>query len=210
MLQIKNLSFHFNSKYTRNLITNLTFSVKKGEIKLVNGRSGLGKTTLLNIISGIKIPNLVWKGSVFLNSSNITNLSIEKRKIGLLMQERILFPHFRVLENLLFAIPKDVSNKNDLIKKCLEENQLLGLENYYPSELSGGQISRIACIRTFLSYPDAILLDEPFVSLDEKSKQKLQKFIIKEIRFRNIPYVLVSHEKVDNKIGDGSPIKFKV
>ncbi len=209
MLRIKNLSFSFSAINKKNLINNLTFSIKKGEIKIICGKSGLGKTTLLNILSGIKVPSLIWKGKVFLNSLDITDFPIEKRKIGLLMQDRVLFPHFRVIENLLFAIPKNVSRKEVLIENYLDKIKMSGLENYFPSELSIGQITRIACLRTFLSFPNAILLDEPFASLDAKSKKLLKQFVIDEIKIRKIPCIIVSHDKKDYNIGDEFPINIE-
>ena len=109
MLQIKNLSFSFKEKNKNYLIEDLNFKVNNGEIKLIYGKSGLGKSTLLNIITGIKIPNLFWTGKILLENQEIHNLPLEKRKIGLLMQERFLFPHFRVKENLMFAMPKHFS-----------------------------------------------------------------------------------------------------
>ena len=100
MLQIKNLSFGFKEKNHDYLIKNLSFKVNNGEIKLIFGKSGLGKSTLLNIITGIEIENLFWSGEIFLDQQKINIIPLEKRKIGLLMQERFLFPHFRVKDNL--------------------------------------------------------------------------------------------------------------
>ena len=135
MLQIKSLSFGFKEKSKNYLIENLSFKVNNGEIKLIYGKSGLGKSTLLSIITGIKIPNLFWSGKILLENQNINNLSLEKRRIGLLMQERFLFPHFRVRENLMFAIPKHFSkkDKNFLIKDSLTKIKMF---DSYASHIS--------------------------------------------------------------------------
>ena len=211
MLQIKNLSFGFKEKNHDYLIKNLSFKVNNGEIKLIFGKSGLGKSTLLNIITGIEIENLFWSGEIFLNQQKIDIIPLEKRKIGLLMQERFLFPHFRVKDNLMFAMPNRFSKieRNTIIDDTLKKIKMKKFENYFPHELSGGQITRIAFLRTMLSFPRAILLDEPFSSLDSKTKTNFKKYFVEEIRTRKIPCLIVTHDDEDLDISNTKPIELK-
>ena len=204
MLEIKNLSLGFKNKPLKYLFKNLNFKVKKGEIFVIFGKSGLGKSTLLNLIAGIEQINIFWSGKILFENEDVSFAPIEKRGIGFVMQDRYLFPHFTVRENLLFALPKKVLNKNQFINKFLDEVSMKELDKLYPYQLSGGQTSRIACLRALLSFPKAILLDEPFSSLDEKTKTKFRKFVFKEIKSRNIPCILVSHDRQDSEYNNES------
>ncbi len=204
MLEIKNLSLGFKNKPLKYLFKNLNFKVKKGEIFVIFGKSGLGKSTLLNLIAGIEQINIFWSGKILFENEDVSLTPIEKRGIGFVMQDRYLFPHFTVRENLLFALPKKMLNKNQFINKFLDEVSMKELDKLYPYQLSGGQTSRIACLRALLSFPKAILLDEPFSSLDQKTKTKFRKFVFKEIKSRNIPCILVSHDRQDSEYNNES------
>lgn len=204
MLEIKNLSLGFKNKPLKYLFKNLNFKVKKGEIFVIFGKSGLGKSTLLNLIAGIEQINIFWSGKILFENEDVSFAPIEKRGIGFVMQDRYLFPHFTVRENLLFALPKKVLNKNQFINKFLDEVSMKELDKLYPYQLSGGQTSRIACLRALLSFPKAILLDEPFSSLDQKTKTKFRQFVFKEIKSRNIPCILVSHDRQDSEYNNES------
>ena len=197
MLEIKNLSLGIKNELPKYLIKNLSFKVKKGEILVIFGKSGLGKTTLLNLIAGIEQINVFSSGKIFFENQDITFKPIEDRGIGFVMQDRYLFPHFTVRENLLFAIPKNFSKKKDFVNEFLDKVSMKEIEKLYPYQLSGGQISRVACLRTLLSFPKAILLDEPFSSLDNKTRKTFKNFVLNEIKSRNIPCILVSHNKQD-------------
>ncbi len=204
MLEIKNLSLGFKNKPLKYLFKNLNFKVRKGEIFVIFGKSGLGKSTLLNLIAGIEQINIFWSGKILFENEDVSFAPIEKRGIGFVMQDRYLFPHFTVRENLLFALPKKKLNKNQFINKFLDEVSMKELDKLYPYQLSGGQTSRIACLRALLSFPKAILLDEPFSSLDQKTKTKFRKFVFKEIKSRNIPCILVSHDRQDSEYNNES------
>ena len=135
MLEIKKLSYGYKSHTNELLVNNLNFSVDKGKIQLVFGKSGYGKSTLLNLISGFKLENLIWKGEILIEK-NIMRQAPEIRQIGFLMQERFLFPHLSVFENLYFAIPKYINNKKQLIHDYIEENSLTNILEFYPYQLS--------------------------------------------------------------------------
>ena len=210
MLEIKNLSLGIKNELPRYLIKNLSFKVKKGEILVIFGKSGLGKTTLLNLIAGIEQINVFSSGKIFFENQDITFKPIEERGIGFVMQDRYLFPHFTVRENLLFAIPKNFSKKNKFVNEFLDKVSMKEIEKLYPYQLSGGQISRVACLRTLLSFPKAILLDEPFSSLDNKTRKTFKNFVLNEIKSRNIPCILVSHNKQDFEKKDEAILNLKL
>ena len=194
MLVLKNITFTFDKKEKRPLIKNLSFSVKNGQILLLKGKSGLGKSTLLNIISGFCEENLIWTGKIFLNNQEINNLSIQRRKIGYVLQDYFLYPHLSVKNNLLFALKKNSNYEYELIKDLLENLGLIEIINQFPSELSGGQKARIACIRALISKPNALLLDEPFAGLDYKTKRLFELFVNNQIKNLKIPCIIVSHQ----------------
>ena len=198
MLEIKDITFSFDKKEKKPLIKNLSFKVKKGEILFISGKSGLGKSTLLDLISGFHDNNLIWTGKIYLNKLNITNASIQNKKIGYMLQDYFLFPHFNVKNNLIFSLPKQTRNKKEQALDYLKQINMVEFSDHYPSELSGGQKARIACLRAIVSNPDALLLDEPFSSLDKKTMKSFQKFLFDYVKKLNIPCIIVSHRLVKN------------
>ena len=198
MLEIKDITFSFDKKEKKPLIKNLSFKVKKGEILFISGKSGLGKSTLLDLISGFHDNNLIWTGKIYLNKHDITNASIQNKKIGYMLQDYFLFPHFNVKNNLIFSLPKQTRNKKEQALDYLKQINMVEFSDHYPSELSGGQKARIACLRAIVSNPDALLLDEPFSSLDKKTMKSFQKFLFDYVKKLNIPCVIVSHRLVEN------------
>ena len=198
MLEIKDITFSFDKKEKKPLIKNLSFKVKKGEILFISGKSGLGKSTLLDLISGFHDNNLIWTGKIYLNKHDITNASIQNKKIGYMLQDYFLFPHFNVKNNLIFSLPKKTRNKKEQALDYLKQINMIEFSDHYPSELSGGQKARIACLRAIVSNPDALLLDEPFSSLDKKTMKSFQKFLFDYVKKLNIPCIIVSHRLVEN------------
>ena len=198
MLEVKDITFSFDKKEKKPLIKNLSFKVKKGEILFISGKSGLGKSTLLDLISGFHDNNLIWTGKIYLNKLDITNISIQNKRIGYMLQDYFLFPHFNVKNNLIFSLPKQTRNKKEQVMNYLEQINMVEFSNHYPSELSGGQKARIACLRAIISNPNALLLDEPFSSLDKKTMKSFQKFLFDYVKKLNIPCIIVSHRLVKN------------
>ncbi len=198
MLEVKDITFSFDKKEKKPLIKNLSFTVKKGEILFISGKSGLGKSTLLDLISGFHDNNLIWTGKIYLNKLDITDASIQNKKIGYMLQDYFLFPHFNVKNNLIFSLPKQTRNKKEQALDYLKQINMVEFSDHYPSELSGGQKARIACLRAIVSNPDALLLDEPFSSLDKKTMKSFQKFLFDYVKKLNIPCIIVSHRLVKN------------
>ncbi|ELR66094.1 Molybdenum transport ATP-binding protein ModC [Photobacterium marinum] len=162
-------------------------------ITAIFGRSGTGKTSLINVLSGLSKPD---SGSIKLgehvlfSSENRVDLPPEKRRIGYVFQDARLFPHYTVAGNLTYGCSnKDEAHFNDVVR-------LLGIEallKRYPSSLSGGEKQRVAIGRALLTKPDMLLMDEPLASLDLPRKQELMPYLEKLAKEVNTPIVYVTH-----------------
>jgi len=183
----------------RRLVKDLSLEVADGETVSVMGPSGCGKSSLLGYICGSLSPDFTAWGDIFVDGHRVSHLPMEKRRIGLLFQDDLLFPHMSVGENLAFALPCSVSGK-ERKNRILQALDATGLFDYYntdPASLSGGQRSRISLMRTLLADPRAVLLDEPFSSLDTDLRQRFRNFVFKTIQNKNIPALLVTHDIQD-------------
>jgi ABC-type sugar transport system ATPase subunit len=188
-LIVKNLVFSFNNSL---LIKNLDFEINKNEVGLVGGASGIGKSTLLNIISGLLKPDLgsvVCDGIVFNDKNNF--VEPENRDIGYVFQDFALFPHINAESNMRYALSKDLS---DFYSEVVESLKLKNHLKKMPHELSGGQKQRVSIARAILMKPSLLLLDEPFSNLDYENIESAQILIMKVIEKLKIPCVLVTHD----------------
>ena len=208
MLELKNITLKWNSPTEKTLIKNLSIKIENSEILCVFGESGVGKSSLINVISGINEENLKIEGEIKLNGIILNNIPTEKRKIGLLLQDGTLFPHLTVEQNLLFGMNKSLNKKekSNLILNYLDKANMSGFQDRYPNTLSGGQKARIACLRAILSEPNALLLDEPFSSLDPSQRNSFREFVVKQVKRANIPCLLVTHDEGDKVISDKTPL----
>lgn len=208
MLELRNISLKWFSSKEKPFIKDLNIKVNNGKILTIFGSSGIGKSSLINVIAGVYESNLLFTGDIILNNKKITNTLPEKRKIGLLLQDGVLFPHLSVEQNLIFGIKKSLTNKEKylLINEHLIKANMEGFENRYPNTLSGGQKSRVACLRAILSEPDALLLDEPFSSIDPEQRNSFRLFVANQVREKKIPCILVTHDESDKLISDYEPL----
>ncbi len=208
MLELKNITLKWDSPTEKTLIKNLSIKIENSEILCVFGESGVGKSSLINVISGVNEENLKIEGEIKLNGVILNNIPTEKRKIGLLLQDGTLFPHLTVEQNLLFGMNKSLNKKekNSLILNYLDKANMSGFQDRYPNTLSGGQKARIACLRAILSEPNALLLDEPFSSLDPSQRNSFREFVVKQVKRANIPCLLVTHDEGDKVISDKTPL----
>lgn len=181
------------------LITLRHMYIDAGQIFTLMGPSGCGKSTLLAWLSGFLPQGMHAQGRALLYGCDITQYAPEKRAIGTLFQEDRLFPHLTVLENLQFALPTHYKGKQR-VNKCIETLRAVDLEHKayrYPQTLSGGQKARVNLLRSLLAEPKAILLDEPFGQLDAQIRQKTRQWAFGEIKKRNLPCILVTHDTAD-------------
>jgi putative thiamine transport system ATP-binding protein len=208
LLELRNISLKWFSSKEKPFIKDLNIKVNNGKILTIFGSSGIGKSSLINVIAGVYESNLLFTGDIILNNKKITNTLPEKRKIGLLLQDGVLFPHLSVEQNLIFGIKKSLTNKEKylLINEHLIKANMEGFENRYPNTLSGGQKSRVACLRAILSEPDALLLDEPFSSIDPEQRNSFRLFVANQVREKKIPCILVTHDESDKLISDYRPL----
>ncbi len=188
-IHINNLTFSHDDS---SLLHDLSFSVEKNQIGFVSGTSGIGKSTLFNIIAGLILPEKgkIMLDDMLLNDKNFS-LETEKRKVGYVFQDFALFPHINVKRNIQYAISSEVS---ELFDELISKLGLLELLDKMPHELSGGQQQRVALLRAIFMKPKILLLDEPFSNLDKENIIAAQKIISQIISLYNIPCLLISHE----------------
>lgn len=184
------------------LVRNFTISIEAGEIVTLMGPSGCGKSSLLAYIAGDLMAPLYGSGRIMLEGIDLTRLPAERRHVGRLFQDDLLFPHLTVGENLLFGMARGrAADRKRLVTEALSQAQLEGLEDRAPHSLSSGQKSRVALFRTLVAKPKAMLLDEPFSKLDAELRHSVRNHVFAHLRERNIPTVLVSHDRDDAPSG---------
>ncbi|MBU2647205.1 ATP-binding cassette domain-containing protein [bacterium] len=177
----------------------LSLDIAAGEIASIMGPSGCGKSTLMSAICGNLANVFTLSGDVLLNDRSVLTLPMENRRIGILFQDDLLFPHMSIAENLAFALPRELDRKKRKarIEDALEKADLPGFAKRDPATLSGGQRARVSLLRSLLAEPEALLLDEPFSKLDQALKDQIRVFVFETIRRMNIPALLVSHDHRD-------------
>lgn len=175
----------------------IKFNIGK-EVLAIQGASGSGKTTILNIIAGLLKADRseIANGDVILESSNKKiYLPSRKRNVGYMFQNYGLFPHLNVEKNIKFAM-KD----NELYDILLDVLNLTDLLKRYPSDISGGEKQRVALLRTLVTKPKVLLMDEPFSALDTELKEKLYPSFRELIKSLDIPVVIITHDNDEAKI----------
>ena len=185
------------------LIAGLSVDIAAGSLRLIQGASGSGKSTLLSVISGTAGGAVRAKGDVVLNGRLVSTLDAEERRIGLMFQDPLLFPHMSVGDNLAFALaPVHRHNRQQRVTAALDLAGLGGFADRDPATLSGGQASRVALMRTLLAEPEALLMDEAFSALDPELRNAFGGFVRAQICDRGIPALLVSHDAADAAFAD--------
>jgi len=197
ILEISNLSF---SRGNKQIFSSFSMQCSSDKTTLVVGDNGIGKSTLLNLIAGIEVPD---SGSINFNDSlyqegSKSLVDTEDRKIGFVFQDFGLFSHLTVKQNIHF-VKGDISEHE--IASIIN---VLGLEDILDNDvdkISGGQQQRTAIARTLVSCPAIILADEPFSNLDEKVTEDIQRFLIDWTRTNNQILILIAHN-TDKLISD--------
>jgi len=188
------------------LVPPLSLRVRPGEVMTIMGPSGSGKSTLLSFLCGTLDPAFRAAGRVRLRGRWLGGLPPERRRIGILFQDDLLFPHLTVGENLAFGLRPGMSKaaRKARIAAVLEDGDLAGFQDRDPATLSGGQRARIALLRTLIADPHALLLDEPFSKLDMTLRDRVRRFVFDHARNRALPTLLVTHDPADAKAAGGS------
>lgn len=178
-------------------LIDVSFRNDQGSITALFGPSGAGKSSIINMVAGLQKPDqgrVVVRGRCLFDSARGIDLPPEKRRIGYVFQEALLFPHLSVKGNLLYGRRREPSGKSGASFEQVVE--LLGIEDLLsrrPNTLSGGEKQRTAFGRAVLSNPDLLLMDEPLASLDDARKAEMLPFI-KDLNTRlHIPILYVAH-----------------
>lgn len=192
------------------LFAPVTLTVAAGEVASVMGPSGVGKSSLLDAIGGHLAPGLAAEGRVRLSGRDVLALPAESRRIGVMFQDALLFPHLSVGDNLAFGLTPAVRGRaarRAAVAAALEQAGLSGLHDRDPATLSGGQRARAALMRTLLADPLALLLDEPFSRLDTALRAEMRAFVLAHIRARGIPALMVTHDPEDAAAAQGPVVQ---
>jgi putative thiamine transport system ATP-binding protein len=193
----------------RVLFAGFSLQALPGEVVTVMGPSGCGKSSLLSYLCGTLDPRFRAAGHVRLDGVAIDDLPPEQRRLGILFQDDMLFPHLSVGENLAFALPADVRGRGERrarVAAALREADLEGFAERDPATLSGGQRARVALMRTLLALPRALLLDEPFNRLDRDLRERVRRFVFDHARRSALPTLLVTHDPADAEAAGGRVI----
>lgn len=186
MIEIKNLDYSFgNTK----ILKNINISVNKNEVVSIIGSSGVGKTTLFNLIAGILD---LQNGSI-----EIYNSKDYKNKVAYMLQKDLLFEHKTIMDNIILPLIINKVQKKEAIleaEKILKIFNLFEYKDMYPKELSGGMRQRIALIRTYMFKRDIFLLDEAFSALDAITKRELHKWYLKLVKDFDLTTILITHD----------------
>jgi putative thiamine transport system ATP-binding protein len=200
MLSLRNIALRF--KHGAELIKPFSLEVNPGEVVTLMGRSGSGKSSILSYIGGDLNEAFEADGEIELDNIPLNPVAPEHRNVARLFQDDLLFPHMTVGENLLFAIQgSSRSERVEMMRTALQRAELERFEDRAPHTLSGGQRSRVALMRALLAKPKAILLDEPFSKLDTELRQQVRDYTFAHIAARNIPALLVTHDRGDAPAG---------
>jgi putative thiamine transport system ATP-binding protein len=191
------------------LFAALTLSITPGEVATVMGPSGVGKSTLLDGIGGHLAHGFEITGAVRLNGRDVLALPAEARRIGVLFQDAMLFPHLSVGQNLAFGLAAAVRGpaRAQAVKDALTRAGLDGFADRDPATLSGGQRARAALMRAILAQPQALLLDEPFSRLDSGLRGEIRSFVFDHLRESGIPALLVTHDDSDAAAAGGQVLR---
>jgi putative thiamine transport system ATP-binding protein len=205
MLKLENISLNIDGNP---LFSKLNLEVNAGQVKTVMGPSGCGKSSLLAHLCGTLPSVFQTSGKIILNDKTLDDLPPHDRKMGILFQDDLLFPHLSVGENLAFALPAKMRRheRHDKIEQALEEIELSGMHERDPASLSGGQRARVTLMRTLLAQPDALLLDEPFSKLDQELRGRFRKLVFTHAVKNSLPTLLVSHDHADAQAAGGDII----
>ena len=178
-----------------------------GETVSIMGPSGVGKSTVLAAITGTLPPAFRFSGDMTLNGRRLNDLPPQARRVGILFQDHLLFPHLSVGQNVGFGLPRRTPDRREKVTKALSEIGLEGFADRDPATLSGGQRARVALMRTLLAEPEALLLDEPFSRLDAELRGKMRELVFDRARARQLPVLLVTHDLADAEAAGGEIIQ---
>lgn len=182
--------------------------IAPGQVLTVMGPSGIGKSTLLSVVTGTLPPAFRFTGRVILDGHDITAALPHRRRVGILFQDDLLFPHLSVGANLAFGLAPGGSRaaRAERVAQALADVDLAGFADRDPATLSGGQKARVALMRMLLADPCALLLDEAFGRLDTALRAQVRDLVFARARDRALPVLMVTHDAADAAAAGGSVV----
>lgn len=196
----------------RTLVPSFSVEVRAGQVLTLMGPSGSGKSTLLSVIGGTVASSFRVEGRIWIGEREVTSVPPERRRIGILFQDDLLFPHLTVGENLAFGLAPSVRGRRvraARIEAALQDAGLSGFAQRDPARLSGGQRARVALLRLLLADPEALLLDEPFNKLDAALRTDFRRFVFDHAQTAGLPVLMVTHDGADAKAAQGPVFKLQ-
>ncbi|SLN24272.1 Spermidine/putrescine import ATP-binding protein PotA [Roseivivax jejudonensis] len=180
-------------------------TVPPGDVLTVMGPSGVGKSTLLAFLTGTLPRGFAGMGRIILNGEDVTDRPAHQRRLGILFQDDLLFPHLSVGENAAFGLAPGGSRADRAarVSEALADVGLSEFEARDPATLSGGQKARVSLVRMLLSEPRALLLDEAFSGLDAALRAQIRGLVFDRARARALPVLMVTHDAEDARAAGG-------
>lgn len=194
MIEVSSLSYH-TGKFS---LRDISFRVENGETMVVLGPTGAGKTVLLELIAGFRKPDA---GEIHVGEKSVTYMPPERRKIGIVYQDYMLFPHLSVRDNIAYGLRRSQHISSNWVASRVEDiaRQLVidHLLDRRTRRLSGGEQQRVALARTLIVEPEILLLDEPFSAVDPSTKEMLMRELGMILESRRIPVIYVTHDQIE-------------
>lgn len=191
-VQLKGVSKIFGM---RAAVTNLDLDIPTGELIALLGPSGCGKTTSLRMIAGLEHPS---SGQIHFNGQDITHVPPQNRNVGMVFQRFALFPHMNVEKNITFGLRMRHLSQYEInarLDRMLDIVKLKDVRLHFPSQLSGGQMQRVAIARTLIVEPKILMMDEPLTSLDSNLRADMRSFIRNLQKELNMTMIFVTHDQ---------------
>lgn len=189
MLKLKNI----NKKLGNFALSGITIEIFEGEYYVLLGRSGSGKTQLLELIAGLNLPD---SGEIWINNRDVTRKKIQERQVGLVFQDYAIFPNMTVFGNIAYSLhSRRLKRKeiNQKVNKIAEEMNIKDILDRFTNNLSGGELQRVALARTLINSPRLLLLDEPMASIDASLKDDIRR-TLRQLNRNGLTIIHVTHD----------------
>jgi len=189
MLKLK----HINKNLGNFALSGISIEIPEGEYYVLLGRSGSGKTQLLELIAGLSIPD---SGEIWINNQNFTGKKIQERPVGLVFQDYAIFPNMTVFGNIAYPLHSRKLKKHEIdqkVKKIAAEMNISNLLDRFTHNLSGGELQRVALARTLVNSPKLLLLDEPMASIDASLKDGIKR-TLRQLNRNGLTIIHVTHD----------------